>query len=257
MKIKIKDIEFTYNRKAVLKELNFEFNKGEFIGLIGPNGSGKSTLLKTINGILSPEKGSILINEREIKHYSRNELARMMAYVPQGEINSFPTTVFDTILLGRKPYIKWKADKSDYDITSEIIDRLKLSKIAMKDINMLSGGQRQKVMIARALAQKSDIILLDEPTNSLDLRHQLEILNLIKKETERGILVITAIHDLNIAARYSDRLIILKEGQIFASGGPEILNTENIEAVYGVRVKIKEYAGKPFILTEEPLELFN
>lgn len=252
MELKVTDLDFSYDQQLVLDNVGLVVKKGEILSIIGPNGSGKSTLLKCINRILKPQNGKLILYEREIKNYSPQELACHLGYVPQQENRKFPATVFDVILLGRKPYINWKPVDNDLKIVSNIIKRLDLEQFAMRDVNKLSGGQLQKVIIGRALAQKPEILLLDEPTSSLDLKHQLEVLNLIKSETENDISSVLAIHDLSLAARYSDKFVMLKEGTVYATGSDEILTSENIEEVYGVKVNIMKYNNQTIVIPKSP-----
>jgi len=251
--LNIKELDFKYNKEKVLKDINFGLNKGELLTLIGPNGSGKSTILKCINSYLKPNKGNINLFDRDINSYSREELARMIAYLPQKEKHNFPLNVFETILMGRKPHSKWKVDKEDKKITASLISELGLSKIAFKNINNLSGGQQQKVFIARMMAQKPKIIMLDEPTNNLDLRHQLEIFKLVKEQTKKGISAVITMHDLSLVSRYSDKIIMLKGGKVFASGGKDILTAANIREVYGVEVSLKKHNGNMIIIPEDTI----
>ncbi len=240
MKISINNIEFSYNGTPVLKNIDCKINKGDFITIVGPNGSGKSTLIKCINGILKPRKGTVLISDKDIKEHPKNDLAKCMAYVPQNNHKQTPVSVFDTVLLGRKPYINWKPSASDIKITADIIEQLKIETISMKDINKLSGGQQQTVFIARALAQETDILLLDEPTANLDIKHTIEIMDILKKLCDKGLTVIIALHDINLATRYASRIIMLKEGEIFAHGGKEIINEDNLENLYDIKVQLIE-----------------
>ncbi len=240
MKISINNIEFAYNGTAVLKNINCSIDKGDFIAVVGPNGSGKSTLIKCMNGILQPRKGSINVSDKNIKQHSLRNLAKTMAYVPQNKNGQTPATVFDTILLGRKPYISWKPSASDMEITSDIIQELQLESIAMKDINKLSGGQQQTVFIARALAQQPEILLLDEPTANLDIKHTIEIMNMLKSFCDNGLTVVIALHDINLAMRYASRIMMLKDGEIFACGGKEVLTENNLENLYDIKVKVIE-----------------
>jgi len=248
--LKVNGIEFAYKDKNVLNRLNLELHRGQYISLIGPNGSGKSTFLKVINRILKPQQGEVLLNDDNINNYNRLNLAQKIAYVPQTEVSVLSTTVFDIILSGRKPYFNWKVRNKDYKIVLDMIEKLGLEEIADQDINALSGGQRQKVIIGRALVQEADIMLLDEPISNLDLKHQLEILELLKEESGKGLSVIMAIHDLSLVSRYSDKIVILKNGEIFASGDQKVINKENIESVYGVKVNIKNYQGNILIVPE-------
>ena len=253
-KLEARKVNFSYNGGSlVLDDVNIELNEGEILALVGPNGSGKSTLLKCLADFHRPKKGVVRVDERDIDDYTLNEKAKKIGYVPQIENISFPSTVFDTILMGRKPYISWKPSKKDKKIVSDLIERMELTEFAMRDINELSGGQRQKVFVARALAQHPEIMLLDEPTSNLDLKHQLEVLNIIKEQTKRGISSIIAIHDLNMAIRYSDRIVMLKKGKVFASGGMEVVNQENIRDVYEVKVHVGDHAGWLTVTPDEPI----
>lgn len=244
--ITVKNLSFSY-KEPVLNDLNFEAKEGEVIFILGPNGSGKTTLLRCIAGILKP-KGAVLIENMSLNDFSRKELAKRIAYVPQRGDTGF-LTVFDVILLGRKPYMGFGPSYEDYRIVKEVISLLNLERLAFRRINELSGGELQKVMIARALAQKPRILLLDEPTNNLDVKNQIEILSLIRKiARESNISVISTMHDLNLASIYADRILMIKNGKIFASGGIEILNRENIKAVYGIDVEVIRMNGKVVIL---------
>lgn len=253
MKIEIEGLEFSYNSTPVLEDVNLKLEKGETLSIIGPNASGKTTLLKCINKILKPQGGTILIDGEGLSELGKEDIARKIGHVPQAGEESFPVTVFDTVLMGRKPHGGWKPGEKDLEIASEVIEKMNLKDIAMRNIGEISGGQRQKVLIARALAQDPEILLLDEPTSSLDLRHQLEVLDLVKKETKEGISAVMAMHDLNLAARYSNKILMLNNGKIFAAGGREVLSPENIESVYGVKVCVTEDSGQPMIIPEKPV----
>lgn len=251
MILEIEALNFAYGKEKVLKDINLSAQKGELITLIGPNGSGKSTLLKCINHYLKADQGEIRIQNQPIKNYNKRELAKIIAYVPQAAEMNFNLNVFETILMGRKPHSSWKAGDTDKKIAAKIIARMGLEEIAFKAINNLSGGQRQKVYIARAAAQKADLILLDEPTNNLDLKHQLEIFNLIRKEVKNGKTAIVTMHDLSLVSRFSDRIIMLKEGRIFSDGNETSLSAAKINSVYGVEVSLKEHNGKKIIIPEK------
>lgn len=251
MKLEIKGIKFSYGSAPALNNISFRLEGGEVLTIVGPNGSGKSTLLKCIDRILKPQRGCIMIDGKDIKGIGSEEVARRMGYGPQSNGKSFPSTVFDTILMGRKPYIRWAPAAKDLKVVSDVIGTLELEEFALRDINELSGGQRQKVIIGRALAQEPKILLLDEPTANLDLKHQLEVLNLVKEQTRSGVSAIIAIHDLNLALRYSDKVIMLNYGKVFAAGGLEVLNPENIEAVYGIKVRVINHSKGIFVIPEE------
>ncbi|MFW6013774.1 MAG: ABC transporter ATP-binding protein [Nanoarchaeota archaeon] len=257
MNVKIEGLSFSYQSEKVLHGLSLELNKGEFIGLVGCNGSGKSTLLRCIDNILTPQKGSIMLGRENIKELSQNELAKKIGYVAQSETRNFPATVFDTILMGRKPHQTWKPSERDLEITAETISGLGLDELAMNDINRLSGGQRQKVCIGRALAQQPKAILLDEPTASLDIKHQLHVLNLLKNLAKNGTMIITALHDLNMAVKYADKIVMLKDGVIHSAGGKEVLCKKNIEEVYGVTVEIHKGVDEVVIMPKGSMEEQN
>ena len=248
MKLSIHNVTFSYNGWPVLQDVTQDIAPGAFVAIVGPNGSGKSTLLRCIDGILGPQKGSVMLEDQDTSHMSRPARAKTFGYVPQEANHTPPATVFDTVLMGRKPYIGWRVREKDKKITSRILQQLHLSEIAMKDINKLSGGQKQRVFIARALAQQPEILLLDEPTANLDLRHQLEVLQLLQSVARQNITTLVAIHDLNLAAQYCSRFIMLKEGKIFASGGKEILNKENIEQLYDIKISIFQDQGRIFFV---------
>jgi len=253
VKLKINGLQFSYNSTPVLENVSLGVKKGEMLTIIGPNASGKTTLLKCINNILKPQNGTILIDEKSLGGLSMREIARKIGHVPQSGADSFPTTVFDTVLMGRKPHGGWKPSEKDLETVSNTISRLDLENIALRNISEISGGQKQKVLIARALAQNPDILLLDEPTSSLDLKHQLEVLDVVNKQTENGISVVMTMHDLNLAARYSNKILMLKDGKIFAAGNVDVLNPKNIESVFGVKVDIVEKSDGLMIVPEEPV----
>jgi len=239
--IEVKNLNFSYGKNLVLDNINFSANEGEILSIIGPNGSGKTTLLKCINKILNPE-GDILIDDKDIKKLRQNDIAKIISYVPQDGYNFFPQTVFDTVLLGRKPYINWGVSKEDIEIVSNYLNLMGIKEFALRYFNELSGGERQKVLIARALSTEAKILLLDEPTSNLDIKHQYEIFKIIKKlAEENNIIVISAIHDLNLSARFSDKIIMLKDGKTFTEGKPDSVLTEgNIKNVYGIDTIVKK-----------------
>ena len=242
MKLKINKLSFSYNSTPILKDVELEVGLGEMLCIVGPNGSGKSTLLKCINQILKTEQNSVLINGQDAKTMNLKELSMIIGYVPQSSTSAFPFTVFDVVLMGRKPYINWSLSDRDSEIVAEMLDFLGIGSLAMRHFTELSGGEQQKVIIARALAQQPQLLLLDEPTSSLDIKHQLEILCILKSLAEtQHCSVIVAMHDLNLASRFSDRLLMLKRGCVFAVGTPDSVLTEgNIESVYGVKVRVSK-----------------
>ena len=255
MKLKAKNVEFGYNSTPVLEKISMDLDRSEMVGIVGPNGAGKSTLIRCIDRILTPRGGTILLDENDISKMTRMEIAKRMGYVPQTTTRVFPATVFDTILMGRRPHLGWKSSEEDVDKVLEILELLGIMEFAMRDFNEISGGQQQKVLIARALAQEADILLLDEPTSNLDIRHQLEVMDILKGIVRnKGISAIVAIHDLNLASRYTDRLLLLNGGRIFAAGDPEsVLTVENIRHAYGVEALVKSDGERPYIIPVRPV----
>ena len=248
LKLTINNLSFNYTGSPVLNDVNLNVDLGEVVSIVGPNGSGKSTLLKCINRILKTKHNTILIDGKDTSKINLKELSKMMGYVPQTSTSTFPFTVFDVVLMGRRPYIHWSLSERDNEIAAEMLDYLGIGKLAMRHFNELSGGEQQKVIIARALAQQPKILLLDEPTSSLDIRHQLEILCILRGLAEgKDRSVIVSMHDLNLASRFSDRMLMLKQGGIFAAGTPEsVLTEENIEAIYGIKCSVTtSVIGKP------------
>jgi iron complex transport system ATP-binding protein len=259
MKLSINKLSFSYAGKQVLKDVELEVNLGEVLSIVGPNGSGKSTLLKCVNRILKTQQNTVLIDDKDVMSINFKELSKILGYVPQSSTSAFTFTVFDVVLMGRKPYIHWSISQRDNEIVAKTLKYLGIGELALRCYNELSGGEQQKVIIARALAQQPKLMLLDEPTSSLDIKHQLEILCLLRslaKSKERSVIV--TLHDLNLASRFSDRMLMLKKGVIYAVGTPEeVLTEENIEAVYGIKAKVSSSViGKPQItpiLTEESI----
>ncbi len=250
VKIKVKDVAFSYASVPVLTGINLEVEKTEVLGVLGPNGAGKSTLLKCIDGILTPQKGSILVDGHDIRRMSRIELAKKIGYIPQSLSHAFSATVFDAVLMGRRPHLGWRTSETDTEKVLDTLHMLHIEDLAMRDINELSGGQMQKVFIARALAQEPDVLLLDEPTSNLDIRHQLEVMHTIKSIVrKKGISAILAIHDLNLATRYADKIILMNGGGILSVGDPaSVITPDNIRRVFGVEAEVHHKDGKIYVV---------
>lgn len=247
--IEVSALEFEYkHNKKILEDIKFDIDKGQCLAILGNNGAGKSTMLKCLNKIISPNCGNVYVDKIDILKLKQFEIAKQIAYVAQkNESSRF--TVFDAILLGRKPYIKLAPTEQDIKIVSDIIERMNLTQFSLRYIDELSGGELQKVMLARALAQQPKVLLLDEPTSNLDLKNQLEVLKVVQEIAKKeNISVIIVIHDLNLALRYCDRFLFLKNKNVYAYGGHEIISRENIEDVYNVPVDIKEYNGQKIII---------
>lgn len=242
-------MEFSYRKDApVLKEIHMEVKVHEVLAILGPNGVGKSTLLKCINGLLKAKKGVILVDGEDIYKMKRTEVAKRIGYVPQ-RADVSKITVFDSILLGRKPHITWDVAKKDIQITKNAIARFDIDALSLKYIDEISGGELQKVQIARALVQEPKVLLLDEPTSSLDLCNQHRIMAaLVDVVKNTDLTAIMTMHDLNLALRYADKFMLLKDGRIFAAGDHRIITPENIEAVYGLPVNVEKYLNRLVII---------
>jgi iron complex transport system ATP-binding protein len=248
MILNVEGIKFHYPSRPVLDDASFSVDAGQVLTILGTNGTGKTTLLKCINLILKPISGAVFVGEESVSDLSRNALAQKIGYVEQ-QRSSSRATVFNTVLLGRKPYIRWDITHTDMQIASQALETLGLSDYALRYLDELSGGELQKVILARALAQQPQILLLDEPTSSLDLKNQLEVAKIIRDITqERGIAAVVAMHDLNLALRFADRFILIKDRTIYAAGGPEVITPENIETVYSVPVEIASHNGSRVVI---------
>lgn len=247
--ITISGLKFGYNGSRILDGLDLIVENSEVLGLVGPNGSGKTTLLKCMDRILRP-KGSILLDGQEIGSMKQQDIARKIGYVPQSGSTPLSTAVFDFVLMGRRPHISWRVSEADMRKVAETLELLHLEELAMRDFSQLSGGQKQKVMVARALCQEPGVLLLDEPTSSLDMRHQLEVMEMVSSLVKKKkISAVMALHDLNLASMFVDKLAILKNGKIYAAGEPaDLLNAENIREVYGVEALVMEHFGRPYVV---------
>lgn len=239
MQLHVKDISFNYNSGfRALKNITFETKEGDMLAIIGQNGSGKSTLLKCINRILKINAGQIEIGNMPLGSLSQIKISRMIAYIPQSEEIISSLNVFDTVMLGRKPYIHSKPTTQDMELVANLLSRLELEQVAMRNLNTLSGGQQQRVFIARALAQQPSILLLDEPIANLDINHQMKVMKLLQQLAREGMTIIITIHDINMAARFCNKALMLKQGKVFASGLQTIYTPENIENLYDIQVDV-------------------
>lgn len=254
MKISVENLSQDYGSLKVLRNISFDAESGEVLALLGPNGSGKSTLIKTIADIMTPTGGAVKINGADARTVDKTLRAKAIGYVPQYFHYTPFTTVLDTVLIGRRPYMSWSISDDDLKIVDEALETMNISELAPRFVNELSGGQRQRVFIARALAQKPEFFLFDEPTSSLDLRHQLETVSTMRDIVRRDNTgMIVALHDLNLALRYSDKVLMLKGGEVYAYGKPEDVLTEKaVSDVYGVESEIIENKNGKFILSYAP-----
>jgi iron complex transport system ATP-binding protein len=248
MILKVQGVMFSYRSERVLENVTFNVKEGELVAILGPNGVGKTTLLRCINAILKPQHGTILIDNEDLKHLHGMDVAKKIGYVAQHN-EAVRLTAFDAILLGRKPHIRWNVSKKDMEIVDAAIKKLGLEHLMLRYIDEMSGGEFQKVCIARAIVQEPKALLLDEPTASLDLKNQLDILGFIKHVVSgHGITGLMAVHDLNTALRYSDRFLFMKSGKILAYGNIEDVTPDMIEEVYGVKVIVENCKGNIVVI---------
>ncbi|MEM0448206.1 MAG: ABC transporter ATP-binding protein [Methanomassiliicoccales archaeon] len=251
MLLKMDDVVFSYGSVSVLQDVCLEAFPGEILGLVGPNGSGKTTMLRCINGILTPKQGRIAIDEEDVKELTRLELTRKIGYVPQNASAEMCTpTVFEVVLMGRRPHITWDYTKRDRDIAWEAMEEMRVKDLALKRFDQLSSGQAQRVLLARAIAQQVRMLLLDEPTSNLDIKHQIEVMRSIRNQVlTKNIGACAVVHDLDLAMRFCDKVVMLHEGKVLAAGArDEVLTTENIRKAYGVETVIAEVYGRKRVL---------
>ena len=261
--LEVKGLNFGYFSKLVLADINLTIKPGEMVGLLGPNGSGKTTLIKLASGILHPKDGEVKINGSLLNHMNRKAIAQHLAVVPQQFTIPYAFTVEEVVMLGRVPFIKPLAEENetDHQVVSEAMKLVGVTELAERRFDELSGGERQRVVMAMALAQKPEILLLDEPTVHLDISHQQQMLELVKQlNNTKGLTVLAALHDLNMAALYFSRLVLLKFGRIIADGIPEqVLTRQNIETIYNTPVLVEKHpvTGGPHVIItpKEPVDL--
>lgn len=238
----IKQLSHLFATRPVLDDLTFSIGAGEFYIIIGPNGAGKTTLMRSMVGLLSPRQGEIRIFDKPLSNYSKKELARRVAYVPQGVPLEFPFSVAEVVLMGRAPYHSALGieRQSDFEIANQAMRFTEVDHLATRRLDQLSGGELQRVMVARAICQQPKILLLDEPTASLDLAHQVRVMDLMENlRTEHGITVVMVSHDINLAGIYGERLLLLKAGRIMRQGPPgEVLAADILEEAYECPVLI-------------------
>ncbi len=257
MQLKINNVEFSYSSVPVLNDISLDLEGPKFISILGPNGVGKSTLIHCINKILTPDAGTVLLDGKDVKGIAIKELAKQVGYVPYSANDTFPLTVVDTVLMGRHPHSKWGTLDTDLNIVYDTLKLLGISHLAMRPFNELSAGQHQKVMLARGLVQEPKVLLLDEPTSNLDVRHQLDVTKLLKQlSVDRQILIVMISHDINIAAKFADEIILMHQGRIYDVGAPaEVITENNLRTVYGVTSRVIDDSGRPHVILEDALPM--
>lgn len=244
--LQVHDLAFGYEAQNIFQDISFELPKGKIVCIAGPNGTGKTTLMKCIAGVFKPRAGHVTIDGVDTRTIECRRLATLLGYAAQNAATKFPATVFEVVLAGRRPYMGWRPAQKDLQLAAEKLEQLDLEHLAMRDMAGLSGGQAQKVMLARALAQETPYLILDEPTSNLDIRHQLDMLETISelvRTRHMGILLI--IHDLNLAARYCDTIIMLHQGSVYCRGSAEeVLTPKTMAEVYGVQANLLHNNGQ-------------
>ncbi len=250
-----------YGKKEALMDITFSIKRGGFLGVIGPNGSGKSTLLRTATRVIRPFKGEVRLGNKKIEEMTLRQIARIVGVVSQDALFIFPFKVIDIVLMGRIPYVNRFSfgSKEDLRIASEALDAVDALRLRGRFIDELSAGEAQRVIIARALAQKPQILFMDEPTTHLDISHQVEVFSLLRRLNKgSGLTVVTILHDLNLASEYCDELLLLKEGRIRSQGTPdEVLSYGLIEEVYKTPVIVKKnpLTSRPHVFTVKPCNI--
>lgn len=256
MRIDIEAMSAGYGRKAILQDINLSLEGPGLYCIIGPNGVGKSTLIKCINHIIEPLSGTVKIDNTDIRSMKQREIAEKVAYVPVTADDVFSMSVFDTVMIGRTNKHKWRTTEEDIVKVRKALETLGLSEFSGRSFNELSAGQHQLVAIARGLVQETEILILDEPTSNLDIRHQIFVTSLLREVAVRkNIMVIMISHNLNIASMFADRLILMSEPGTVKQVGKvgEVINSENIHDVYGVNSEIVDHEGRPVMLLDRLL----
>jgi len=255
--LQVQDINFSYDQETVLRSISINIKSQEFVGVIGPNGSGKSTLLKLLGSVLKPDSGQIFFKEKNYIDYQRKQLAQSITWVPQEHPMVFPFKVSEIVLMGRHPYLSAFTfeGENDIKIARSAMKQTQTLQFAERGFNEISGGEKQRVVIAGAIAQEPELMILDEPTSALDIKYQIQILNILKTLNEnKKTTVILAMHDLHLASKYCTRLILLDEGKIFKDGKTEeVLQKEYIETVYGLKVHLIHDQSGNIIISPDTL----
>lgn len=246
--LEVKGLHCGY-KTPVINGVDVNIRNGEVVALLGPNGAGKSTLIKCAMKLAKLFSGCVCINGRSVTHMTRQELARSISYVPQSHAVAFPMRVLDVVLMGRVPYASYRPSREDVKVALGALRRLGIEHLANKLTNELSGGQLQLVHIARALAQNGRVMLLDEPTSNLDIRHQVDVMETVTSiARDDGVAVLMTIHDINLAFKYADRVVLMKSGRIIFGSDPSDITPDILSDVYGVKVRMVDNNGRPSVL---------
>lgn len=255
MRLEASGLGYAYGDYTVFSDLDFHVDTGETVTVLGPNGTGKTTLIRTLCGVMPPRTGTVRLDGVPLDDIEPRELAKSIGYIPQNQSSMGYTSVFNSVLIGRRPYAQLNYSRTDVEETARAMEVMGVTDLADRRITNISGGQRQKVQIARAIAQNPRIYFMDEPTSALDLHnqtHTMKIMNRLKEE--RGVGVVIALHDLNLALRYSDRIVVMKDGHVYSEGEPlEVITPRMISDVYGMKAEIceNEHGHFVFLIDEE------
>ncbi|PIE55554.1 MAG: iron ABC transporter ATP-binding protein [Dethiosulfovibrio peptidovorans] len=248
MTFSVRGLGFRWGKKWVFREVSFSVDPGEILAVMGPNGVGKTTLLRCLNGILVPHEGAVWVDGGRVGAMSRDQVARSMGYVPQYTVPQ-RMTVFDAVLLGRRPHMRFTVTDRDLVMVESVLDLLDLGGLRLRTLDRMSGGERQKVAVARALVQDPSVLLLDEPTASLDMKNRVELMEVLRRTVqEHGLAAVTTIHDVNGALRYADRCLFLRDGSVEAWCRPAEVTETVIQRVYGLAVELVNHRGIPLVV---------
>jgi iron complex transport system ATP-binding protein len=251
MILRVADLMFSYNSHPVLRDISFSVSPGELLAVLGPNGAGKTTLLKCINALQRPKGGAVYVDGTRVRELTPRAISRKVGYVAQRNEPS-RLTAFDAVLMGRRPHVRWGVSRHDLETVDAALKQLGLTELSMRYIDQVSGGELQKIAIARALVQEPRLMLLDEPTASLDLKNQVDILRMIHQVVrQHNMAAVMTLHDLNTALRWADTCIFLKDGQIFYAGPPLRVDAGIIETVYGLPVDVFRQGGRLLVAPRE------
>lgn len=246
MLLEVENVKLQLESTEILSDVTLKVRGGEMIALLGPNGSGKTTLLRTIYGILAPNRGSIYLDGKNTNDLRIDQIAKDLGYLPQEKADTY-LKVVDVVLLGRTPYGR-KPSKDDFRIAESCLEHVGIESLKDRLFSNLSGGEKQKVLLARIFAQQASTLLLDEPTAHLDISSQIEIMEILRERTLENFSALIAVHDINLATTFCDRILMVKDGKIAYSGGPEVVTPESIKDVFDAHVRVREQAGRPFVI---------